>query len=183
MTRMRALQLDYQRGNKPIPWLGWVVLIAALAALTLMGAYYQALTQRIAFWEQKVDHLERQSSHRAPAVRPFTEQEERAQLLEVKQANLVVHQLAMPWNALFRAVEISAGKDVALLSLEPDAQKGMVKISGEAKDFNALLHYVRQLSKREVFGNVFLQNHTIQQSDPQKPLRFSLLAYWKGGAP
>ena len=62
-------------------------------------------------------------------------------------------------------------------------QKGTVKISGEAKDLNALLTYVKKLSTRKVFGNVFLQNHKIQQTDPQKPLHFSLLAYWKGAAP
>ena len=67
--------------------------------------------------------------------------------------------------------------------LEPDLQKGMVKIGGEAKDLDALLKYVRQLSEREVFGNVFLQHHEIQQADPEKPLRFFLLAEWKGGAP
>ena len=104
-------------------------------------------------------------------------------MLEVKQANQVVRQLSLPWNALFKAVETSGGKSIALLSLEPDLQKGTVKISGEAKDFDALLEYVRQLSKREVFGSVLLQNHQIQQDIPEKPLRFSLLAHWKGVAP
>lgn len=180
---MRALRIDYQRSNQPLPWLGLGMLVAALAALALMGSYYQALNQQIAFWESKLVRIERLSSHRVLVSRPLTEQAARAQLLEVKQANLVVRQLSLPWNALFNAVETSAGQSIALLSLEPDMQKGTVKISGEAKDLNALLKYVKQLSAREVFGSVFLQNHQIQQADPEKPLHFSLLAHWKGAGP
>jgi Tfp pilus assembly protein PilN len=180
---MQALRIDYQRHNRPIPWLGLFVLLAVLAGLALMGGHYRALNQRIASWERKADHIERQSSHRARALRPLTEQEARAQALEVRQANQVVRQLSLPWNALFSAVESAGGKNIALLSMEPDMQKGTVKISGEAKDINALLGYVKQLSAREMFSSVFLQNHQIQQADPEKPLRFSLLATWKGAAP
>lgn len=180
---MRVLQLDYQRVYKPVPWLGMGVLVAALAALALMGSYYRTLDQQVVLWESKLDRIERMSSQRALASRPLTEQAMRAQMLELNQANLVVRQLSLPWNALFNAVETTSGQNIALLSLEPDLQKGTVKISGEAKDLNALLKYVKQLSTRDVFGSVFLQNHQIQEADPEKPLRFSLLAHWKGVAP
>lgn len=180
---MRVLQLDYQRVYKPVPWLGIGVLVAALAALALMGNYYRTLDQQVVLWESKLDRIERVSSQRALASRPLTEQAVRAQMLELNQANLVVRQLSLPWNALFNAVETTSGQNIALLSLEPDLQKGTVKISGEAKDLNALLKYVKQLSTRDVFGSVFLQNHQIQEADPEKPLRFSLLAHWKGVAP
>jgi len=180
---MHALHLDYQCVHKPVPWLGLGLLVAALVALVLMGGYYQTLNQQITFWESKVEHIERLSSHRALVSRPLTEQAARAQRLEVEQANQVVRQLGQPWNALFNAVETSGERSIALLSLAPDPHKGTVKISGEAKDFNALLDYVKQLSTREVFGSVMLQNHQIQKDDPEKPVRFSLLAHWKEAAP
>lgn len=180
---MRALQLDYQRVYKPVPWLGLGLMVVALVALTLMGGYYQTLTQQLAFWESKVEHIERLSSQRARVPKPLTEQAARAQVLEVKQANQVVHQLGLPWNALFNAVETSGGQGIALLSLAPDLHKGTVKISGEAKDFNALLNYVKQLSNCDVFASVMLQSHQIQQDDAEKPVRFSLLAHWKEAAP
>ena len=180
---MGALRLDYQRANRPVPWLGVGVLVAAAGALALLGGQYRTLNQQIIFWEGKVEHIERVSSHRGFISRPLSDQAARAQMLEITRANQVVRHLSQPWNALFKAVEPAAGNGIALLSMEPDLQKGTVKIGGEAKDLDALLKYVRQLSSREVFGSVQLVNHQIHQEDPEKPLRFSLLAYWKVGAP
>lgn len=178
---MQPLRLDYQRNNKPMPWMGLGVLVMALAMLALMGSYYQTLNQQTAFWEKKIDRVERLSSHRAHASRPLSEQSARARMLEIEEANQVVDQITLPWDALFKAVETAGGQGIALLSMEPDLKKGTIKINGEAKDLNALLNYVKQLSTREVIGSVFLQNHHVQQEDPEKPLRFSLLVRWKGG--
>lgn len=179
---MRALQLDFQRTYKAAPWLGVGVLVAALVTLAAMAGYYQTLNEQIRFWQGKADQA-RLPGHRAAVTPPLGEQAARAQMLEVKQANQVVRQLGLPWNALFTAVESSGGKEIALLSLEPDLQKGMVKIGGEAKDFDALLNYVKELSTREVFGSVMLQNHQIQRDVAEKPVRFSLIAHLKGVAP
>ena len=180
MSAMHPLRLDYQRSNKRVPWLGLGVLVAAMLALALMGSLFRTLNEQASFLEKKAEHYERLSSYRTLAARPLDKQAARAELLEVKQANEVVRQLSLPWNALFKAVETSSGQNIALLSMEPDRYKGTVNISGEAKDLNALLEYVRQLSKQEVFSNVFLQSHQIVQEDPEKPLRFSLQVYWKG---
>lgn len=180
---MRALQLDYQRTYRPVPWLGLGVLVAALVVLALMGCHYQTLKQQIALWEGKVAQIQGPGRPDALAPRPLTEQAARAQRLEAEQANQVLRQLALPWSALFNAVESSGGPGVALLSLEPELHKGVVKISGEAKDFKALLDYVRQLAAQPVFDRVMLQSHQIAQADPQKPVRFTLLAHWKESAP
>ena len=180
---MRALQLDYQRAYRPVPWLGLGVLALALAALALMGRHYQTLNQQIALWEGKAAQSQGPGRPDALAPRPLTEQAARAQRLEAEQANQVLRQLALPWSALFTAVESSGGPGVALLSLEPQLHKGVVKISGEAKDFKAVLDYAKQLSAQPVLARVMLQSHQTQQADPQKPVRFTLLAHWKESAP
>jgi hypothetical protein len=180
---MRALQLDYQRVHRPVPWLGLAILVAALAGLAALAAYHQSLTRQLRFWQDQADGIARQSAQRAPASRPHSEQAARAQLLEVRSANQVVLALDVPWNALFKAVETAGGKGIALLSLEPDTQKGTIKISGEAKDLDVLLEYVKRLSASDVFSGVFLQTHQVQRDVPEKPLRFALLAHWKGPAP
>jgi Tfp pilus assembly protein PilN len=180
---MHALRLDYQRSTRPIPWLGLGVLGSALAALALLASHYHELGQRTVLWEARAAHVERLAGRSARALRPATGQAAREQALEVQHANQVLRQLSLPWDTLFRAVESAGGKSVALLSMEPDIRKGTVRISGEAKDFAAMLEYIKQLGARDVFGSVHLQNHQIRQDDPEKPVRFSLLAAWKVEAP
>jgi hypothetical protein len=180
---MRALRLDYQRRTRPGSWPGLGMLLSALVALLLTGGYYHRLGESIERWESRVAHEERLVSHRARAMRPASAEAAREQALEIQHANQVLRRLSLPWDALFRAVESSGGKNIALLSMEPDLRKGAVTISAEAKDFDAMLEYVRQLGKREVFGSVLLQSHQVQQADPQKPIRFSLRAVWKAEAP
>jgi hypothetical protein len=179
---MRALHLDYQRARKPMPWVGLGVLMAAPITFAVMGGYHETLNEEIHFWESRADQAAI-AAQTATVSHPLTDQEARAQMLEVKQANLVVRQLGLPLNALFNAVDSSGRQDIALLSLEPDLQRGAVKIGGEAKDFETLLNYVKELSRRAVFGSVMLQNHEIQRDIAEKPVRFTLIAYWKGVAP
>lgn len=180
---MRAIRLDYQRSRRPFPWLGLGVLVSALAAMALMGSDYRTLSQRTEQWEARVERDAQLAGHRARALRPASAQAAREQALEVQYANQVLRQLSLPWDTLFRAVESAGDKNIALLSMEPDLRKGTVAITAEAKNFEAMLEYVRQLGKRDVFGSVLLQNHQVQQADSEKPIRFSLLADWKAGAP
>lgn len=180
---MRTLELDYQRDHRPVPWLGVAVLVAALAGLAALALAWQTFTQQALAWQAQADRALRQSAQHAPAARPLGEQALRAQQLEVRQANQVVRELAVPWNTLFQAVEGAGGEGIALLSLDPDPQKGVVKISGEAKNLDVLLAYVKQLAAREVFSGVLLQSHQVQGEIAEKPLRFALVAHWRGPAP
>jgi hypothetical protein len=179
---MHALRLDYQRSNRPFPWLGLIVLAAAIAALAAMAALYQDTRASAARWEARHDQATRAAGMSARAAQPLDRDAQRIQALEVQHANSVLRELGLPWDVLFRAVESSAGKNIALLALEPDLRKGTVTISAEAKNFDAMLEYARQLGQRDVFASVHLQRHLIQQADPQRPVRFSLLAVWRVGA-
>jgi Tfp pilus assembly protein PilN len=179
---MHALRLDYQRSNRPFPWPGLIVLAAGLAALAAIAGLYQDTRASVARWEARHDQATRVAGMSAHKRQPLGREAQRIQALEVEHANSVLHELALPWDALFRAVESSADKNVALLALEPDLRKGTVTISAEAKNFDAMLEYARQLGQRDVFASVHLQHHLIQQADPQHPVRFSLLAVWRTGA-
>jgi Tfp pilus assembly protein PilN len=183
MIVIHALFLDYQRTYRPFPWADLLLLTAALGLAAAMGQYQRTLEKQIAHWEGQVNQIQRISGQLAQASRTLTGAAARAQRIEVNQANQVLRQLGLPWNTLFRAVEEPAGPDISLLSLEPDLQKGVVRIGGEARNFEALLAYVKQLSSREVFGNVMLLSHQVQQDHPDKPVRFALLAHWKETSP
>jgi hypothetical protein len=174
---MDILHLDYQQ-DLPRRWAGPAMLALTLGGLILAGAYYIELDGTAAGWEGKLEQMERRLGMPAHGGRGSGEAKD--MVLEVNRANEVLRQLTLPWDTLFQAVESAAGKDVALLAMEPDTEKHQVKISGEAKDFAAVLNYVTHLEEQAVFGPVYLQGHQVQQEDPDKPVRFSLLAEWRG---
>lgn len=172
---MARLSLDYQHGTRPFPWAGAALLVSALAVLTLAGIYYRELAGKVVSWEAKA----RQDI--APGQQTTGSQRGMADTaLEIKHANEVLRQITLPWGELFQAIESSSDKELALLAMEPDAEKHVVKISGEAKNIAAVLGYIKRLSAQEAFSSIYLQSHQIQQQDPEKPVRFALLAAWRG---
>jgi hypothetical protein len=172
---MAQLFLDYQRSNKPFPWAGTVLLLLSSGLLALAGIYYQNLTEQTTYWELKSGQFQKSAGRRAGS----SPREINDMAQEIKHANDVLNQITLPWDKLFQAVEWSSGKDVALLTIEPDAEKHVVKISGEAKNIEAALHYVKHLSDQEIFNSVYLQSHQVQEQNPEKPVRFALIASWK----
>lgn len=172
---MAALRIDYQRDHA-FHWAGSLLLALVLAAVIAAVAYYVELSDKATGWEDKLARIEHDHGSRPAAATGGGADPS----LEVTHANEVLHRLALPWELLFRTVESAAGDGVTLLALEPDMEKRMVKISGEAKDFPAMLNYITQLEAKAVFGPVYLQNHEVQQQDPNRPVRFALLVVWKG---
>lgn len=170
---MPELRLDYQRSPQPVSAGGFLLLALALALLLASGFYYSDLSAQSALLEATSGQIERRAQGEQ-----LSERAAAALALEVKRANEVLRQLTMPWGGLFQTLETAAGKDVALLTLEPDTDKRQVKISGEAKDMTALLDYMKRLENRDAFGTVYLQSHHVQLQDPDKPVRFVLQAMW-----
>lgn len=174
---MSELRLDYQN-NIPFPVSGVVLLGFSIVVLLLAGIYFSKLSDQVKSVEAQLalgqnSGAQHGSAHRLTASGTV----ELAQ--EVKNANDALRHLSVPWDALFRAVESSGGNKVTLLGLEPDIDKREVKIKGEAKNFKAVMSYISQLQGQEEFGLVYLQRHDVQQEDPDKPVRFSILAAWQ----
>jgi hypothetical protein len=174
---MQALHLDYQQSFRPFPILGAILLVCALAVIAQLGRQYLYFGQVLAGWEAREDQVAR-VTQRHDGRGPTSHQDQEQLSREVTKANEVLRRVALPWGALFQAVETAAPTDVALLAMEPDADKQVLKIVGEAKDVAAMLDYLKTLEGATLFRTVTLQSHQIQQQDPQRPIRFTLLAAW-----
>jgi Tfp pilus assembly protein PilN len=170
---MNELQLDYQN-IRPFPWGGVLLLLLALTIMVTTGIYYQNLNAQTALLETRADKIERAAKKQYPGGRSSE-----GMAKEVKRANEVLRQLSLPWGNLFQTIESAATKNVALLALEPDTEKRQVKISGEAKNIEAMIDYIKKMENHEVFGTVYLQSHHVQMQDPERPVRFVLQAIWK----
>jgi len=96
----------------------------------------------------------------------------------IQLANMVVHKRSIPWDPLFRDLEAASGKDVAVLSVQPDAVAGAVRIGGEARDAAALSAYIERLEQQPSLADVYLAEHEVRQAAGRSPLRFGLQATW-----
>ena len=132
--------------------------------------------------EQKGDleaTLARLDRKRVPVVRSaLSERDAKRYAEEIKLANTIAERLTLPWVDLFRAVESAGGARVALLSLEPDAQKRTVRVVAEAKDKTDMLAYLSKLNQDRRLINVHLVDHQLQTQVPGQPVRFSAQASW-----
>jgi Tfp pilus assembly protein PilN len=172
---MQPIELDYLSDGRSI-WIGAVALVAGLFAVLLVAWSYQEESQKVSQQEMLIADVRHVSAARQTMV--TTEKDSEQVALEVKQANSIILELSLPWKELFNAFESSRLSDIAVLAIEPDAQKGLVRISGEAKSLDSLPGYIAYLQKIPLFTDVALLNHQIQDQDPQRPVRFMIQANW-----
>lgn len=171
---MHKIELDFQR--KPsYSVVGVVLLLSALLLGGQLFADYRDLAAKVERSETTLARMEGLTVHKVASTGKSGDQPYGA---EIKRANEVIDQLARPWDQLFAAIEEVAGKDIALLAIQPEKTKSIVIISGEARDFMAMLDYIRRLNQVHPLRNVDLLSHQVQQQDPQKPVHFNLSATW-----
>jgi Tfp pilus assembly protein PilN len=180
---MKALHIDFAprswlralRTTRPIIWVlgcaGLVLCVsAAVAAVRLLQE--QAL-QAMELQRVQAQWVQRAARQPAPIKFPLSETQATA-------VNGAVAQLNLPWRDVLDAVETATPATIALLSLEPDARKRLLRGSAEAKTSDTMIAYIGQLKQQAYFASVVLTKHEINEQDPNKPLRFQFEAQWTG---
>ncbi|GAB3775070.1 hypothetical protein GCM10028796_50520 [Ramlibacter monticola] len=167
---MRSLQFDFQR--KPAPSAtGWLLLLAGAAGLAGLGQLQHELDG------QRAAQAARLAKVQAPGGASALTGNEPDEA-PVKAAREFLDKSRLPWDTLFGALESARSKDVALLSVTPDAQRRQVKIHAEARNLDAMLAYQRQLQQSPGLAHVVLSDHTVMKDMPFTPVRFHILAQW-----
>lgn len=163
---MKRIDIDFARTRSRA---GWVWLLAGLmAAGGQWWLYQRAVTAR----DQALAMNDASQKGSANANRPLPRLPGDA-VAERARANLAVR-----WDVLFDALESATHKSVALLDVQPDGAKGMIRLAAEARNEDAMFAYLYQLSRQPGIANVVLKSQTLQTADPQQPVRFSLTAQW-----
>jgi Tfp pilus assembly protein PilN len=175
---MQLVHLDYEKKYRPLPALGLVMLLAAVAGGVQMARHYEYLSGIRAGWEALEARVERIARQHDVSLGDRNQNPEHM-AREVGRANEVLRRITLPWDDLFGAVESAAPGEVALLAMEPDPERQVLKISGEAKNVPAMLEYIRMLESRPLFRSVTLHSHQVQVQDPQRPLRFAVDVAWR----
>ena len=175
---MKRLELDFAGRRRPGRWIGVALLLVAGIATAKLLHVHSAATGEAGVLEARIAQMERRggAGDRADAIPETTQR-------EIRQANEVIGQIALPWERLFKAVEAAAGNKVALLGITPDSRSGTVEVSGECADLATVFDYVARLDRQDSLGHVYLLNHQVNAQDPLRPVRFTVSASWMPSAP
>lgn len=155
-----------------------VLALAGLGVLLCAGAAiggWQLIEQKRER-EHQLQHLRERVA--AMSARPV--EVARVAIPEAQAAfvNGAIMQLNLPWRELQDAVLAATPRSVALVAMEPDPRKRVLKITAETKSSDDMVAYVEALKEQESFSGVLLTRHEINEQDPNRPLRFQLEATW-----
>ena len=164
---MSRLELDFVARRRASPWIGRVLLAAALTVSADMGLQFYDLHKINSGYQVQFAKVGPRSGR---VIKPVSAE-------EVAAARETVQRLSLPWTRLFAAIESAASDQVALTAIEPDPKAGTVKISGDSKDYLAALTYVLNLSRAEGLSSVQLVRHEVRQGS----VGFTVQASWEGG--
>jgi hypothetical protein len=170
---MRALDLDLVR--RSAAWPGWAVFAIALGVAVNAGLDYRRVRAEVEHLQRPLEAVE--VTH-APAGEPLSEQTQR----ELEAARRLLQELVLPWDTLFRSIEDAVGSNTALLAIEPDAERRSVRITGEARDYHALLDFIVRLGETQGLTNIYPLHHQVRADVAERPFVFTLAANW-GTAP
>jgi Tfp pilus assembly protein PilN len=177
---MRPLMLDFQPRRRSSP-LGWSLLAGGVVlALTCIVIQQQVSGEA----EQQQGHLQttqRVLTGDTGSKVSLTPAETREQAQNLAEMRKVSQQLRRPWERLFATLEAMPRDNIALLTLTPDARKGQVRISAEARDLDAMLDFHRRLEASDELSDVSLLSHEIVANVPEHPVQFNLSATWEIG--
>lgn len=173
---MRELQIDFENGRTSPRGLTIALVAASLVLSVAVAGAYRDTRAQVDHWNDKVARLQN-GTRTAQAVVPHAPGKETD--TELKRAHEIVSRLALPWEQLFLAIETATPSNIALLGVEPNAQKHSVKLTGEGKDIHAVLAYVQQLEAQPVLRDVYLLDHGTPDADAERPARFVIEAMWE----
>jgi type IV pilus assembly protein PilN len=88
--------------------------------------------------------------------RVVTDQEYQGILARIKFANGVIEKKTFDWLALLDKLEIVVPDGISLTKIEPDIRENGLKVSGVARNFNNLRHFMENLEGSATFTNVYL---------------------------
>jgi len=176
---MKPIRIDFaprtiQRAlitTRPLTWL-CVGLALALCISVLMSGLKlidqkNALDARL---QQAQATLAARMAPR-PAPAPFKLAESHANAI-----NGAILQLNFPWSAALDAIEKATPATIALLAIEPDSKKNLIKGLAEAHSAEGMIAYVEHLKEQPFFADVLLTKHEVNEQDPNRPFRFQFEA-------
>lgn len=167
----------HQAAHTPIHKWALVLIAVALAAYAALSNQLSQLQARYDEVTQTTQKQARQSqgSLRTPQAS--------AGLTRAKE---VVEDLNRPWDGMFAMIESSMPTELTLIDIAPSAHTGEIRISGLARQYDAILDFVDALNAQAYTGKTsnaaYLMSHQVMEQDPERKIRFDISAVWPTSA-
>jgi Tfp pilus assembly protein PilN len=176
MRSASALAVDFAPRRSPAARAGVFLLACGVVAAIAVAQRYEALGRELAALESRQALVQKRARAAAPRLGTPAANEAAA---EIRAANAVIGELTVPWQDLFADIESAADPAIALLAVQPDAQGRAVRVSGVARNFEALLAYMQRLEATRLLAKVYLVRHEMRSQD----VEFTVHATWASAAP
>ena len=171
-----GLAIDFARSHRPVSRLGAVILFAGAMIAGFSIVEYVDVSDQLDATQLKRDSLKRKTVVASSAARS-PEQQAVAERL-IQGASRIGRELRLPWDLLLEEIEDAVDDSVALLSLEPDAHKRQLRLSGEAKTLADALAFVARLEETESLRRPHLATQESKLSDGVRVIGFTIVADW-----
>ena len=172
---MKPVRIDFS--GTAVPASAWTMLVFAAGVAACIGAAWRVSNFSLHESRVAADVARAQAALQVrlpPPAAPVMIADGR-----VAAINGAIAELNLPWQALFTSLEQIKPNNIALLGLEPNGPKHVLRISAEAKQAEDMLDFVRLLRRQPPFIDALLVKHETYAQDPNRPLRFAVEAVWK----
>lgn len=168
-------RLDWLLGSTSSIGARWLCGLCLLAATGVLGA------TALQAWALRGTLAERQRQLAGVDKGPPTQAAEDTvpvlRAAELTRVNLIVRRLNTPWGAIFDALERQVSPSATVLAVEPDVERGAVRIHTEGPRLDDLLRHAAQLQTEAQFVQVqLLRIETLEAAGAKRPrLTFDLV--------
>ncbi len=173
---MPHLTIDFARRGAGLPRAGVALSVVATLLMLLAGdALWRAYRDNDRAHEALAAAVHRAPApphHDAAASTPAARQ-------QAKQIGAVFSELTVPWQDLLAIVEGYREHDVALIGIDQSPAQGQIRITAEAKDFDAMIRYLKYLQGSALLRQAVLNTHLVETTTPGVPVRFQIAAIWR----
>lgn len=169
------LDLDLSPSRPTVRPMSWALLIGGALTVSLAAVQFQTASGQHLREARALQALEASlgATRTGGSAKPSPEEARSA-----RASAAVVRELQVPWGKLLGALEAVSGQNVALLSVEPSAQRQEIRLVAEAKSSAAMFDFLEAL-RAQSLRDVVLVSHQVQTKTAGTPLRFQARAAWE----
>jgi Tfp pilus assembly protein PilN len=179
---MTPMQIDFAAPSlrRALHRLHPALAVAGIAGILLCGGGIWFATQLADQRAARAAQLERlQARQAALSKRPAQVVQTAIPEAQAAAVNGAIVQLNVPWRELEDAIGTATPSNIALLALDPDAKKQVLRITAEARNSDDMVDYVRMLKQQAFFVDAALARHEIGEQDANRPIRFQVEVQWR----